>query len=109
MRDSLNFVKLEAFRNIMIEGSSFINVEYSAIMLQFSQDYYTPNQTIIRNCLFQMNDNNSNYIYQGNAFYFTSLPKMSDQFSLNVISFNNTFLNYQHGSKIYTLSVTLLT
>ena len=101
MRDSNSFLTFESFGNIKIEGSNFINSNYPAIRVIFTNKYFTPNQTTIRNCLFQNNDNDDNY--QGLAIFFRSLTKMNDQFSLNLITMNNTFLNYQSPCKIYTL------
>ena len=104
MRSANTFLVLFSFGNLIIEESHFINVRFSAIWFVFYADYITPNQTIIRNCLFE--DGSS--ISIGAAFLYKGLITMRDQFSLNVLFVNTTFLNNQARSKIYTLLVTLL-
>lgn len=100
MRNSGNFVNVASFGNLIIEGCNFTNASgYAAITLAFYDENLTPNQTTIRNCIFENNSNN----YQGGAFTFKSLAKVSNQFSLNVLMVNTTFRNSQ-GRKIYLLS-----
>ena len=105
MRDCSTFFEFQSFGSMMIEESRFINAGYSAFFLEFTDAGSTPNQITIRNCLFKNNDNSNNDY--GIAFFVKCFTKMDDEFSFNLLSINNTFINYRARGKIYTLSVTL--
>ena len=82
----------------MIEGCTFINAYYGAISFILIDENLTPNQTTIRNCLFQNNNNNDG----GAAILFNSRTETNEQLSFNALFINNTFLN-NHACNIYTL------
>ena len=76
---------LQGYGNLVIDKSNFTNTTSTAIRLVFPDAGLTPNQTTISNCLFQ-NNNNSAVDFQGSTI-------VGDQFFLNVLLINNTFLN----------------
>ena len=96
MRDANRFLDFLSFGNLMIEESRFINALRGAVRLAFVGENLTPNQTTIRNCLFQ----NNSIETMGSAFYFEGRTKTRDQFPLNILFINNTFLNNQARCKI---------
>ena len=88
-------VFLQGYGNLIIEKCNFTNATSTAIQLVFPDAGLTPNHTTIANCLFQ-NNNDSAVNFRGSTI-------VGDQFFLNVLLINNTFLNNQNECKIIIL------
>ena len=92
----MELLDFRSFRNSLIEGCTFTNASHGALKFSLLNVGVNPNQTTIRNCLFQ----NNSYYNSGAALLFMSHTETNEQLSFNALFINNTFLN-NHACNIH--------
>ena len=81
---------LRTFGNVVIDTTHFINATQGAMYFLITDDYFSPNQITIQNCVFQDNKSPS----KGAAITFQGAKTKRFEL-LNALIINTTFVNNQ--------------
>ena len=90
MRDANTFFSIENFGNVVVDTTHFINATQGAMYFLITDDYFSPNQITVQNCVFQDNKSPS----KGAAIAFQGAKTKRFEL-LNALVINTIFVNNQ--------------